>query len=107
MKIKKKIINDIYELNTLTLIKKKTQNETSFYAYISDVIRNSHFTVKLLYEVVIYKIIFIYLILFIFLLGKKKQRLVLKFVLKIFGKFYLIKNIFKLLRVYSIMYYYE
>lgn len=107
MKIRKKIINHIYELNTLTLIKKKTQNETNFYAYISDVIRNSHFTVKLLYEVVIYKIIFIYLIFFIFLLNKKNQQLVLKLVLKTFEKFYLIKNIFKLLRVYSIMYYYE
>ena len=107
MNIKKKIINYIFELNTSRMNKKENKNDNNFYEYISEVIENSHFTVKLFYKLIIFKITIIYLILFIFLLNEKNQKMVLKLILKTFEKLFLVKNIFKLLKVYSIMYYYD
>jgi len=104
MNIKKKIINYIFELNTENF--KKQKDKQDFYEYITNVINNSHFSVKFLYYIFITKIIFFYFIFLPFFFNKKLEKKFFKLVLRFSEKIFILKNIFKFLKIYSIIYYY-
>lgn len=106
MNAKRNIIECIFEINTdkLEINKKKIEN---FYDFISDIVKNSHFFLKLSYKLIIYQLLFINFLLLILFLNKKYKKFILKKIIKIFEKFFLYKNTFKLLRIYSLIYFYE
>ena len=72
MNIKKKIINYIFELNTENFEKQKDKED--FYEYITNVINNSHFSVKFLYSAFVAQIIFLYFLFLIFFLIKRLKK---------------------------------
>ena len=104
MNIKKKIINYIFELNTENFEKQKDKED--FYEYITNVINNSHFSVKFLYSAFVAQIIFLYFLFLIFFFNKKTEKKFFKLILRLSKKIFILKNIFKFLKIYSIIYYY-
>ncbi len=106
MKIKSKIIICVYENNINGITDEKLDIKKNFDLYIENVINNSHPLIRTSYNIVIYFFIFMYFGLLIFLLENKKGKKILKFLLKKTEKIVFFSKVFKLIKVYSIIYYY-
>ena len=106
MKLEEKIINCAYEINIENLSNKNYTEKNNFYDYIIEVIKNSHFSVKVLFWILITKIRLIYLISFIFMLNNNNEKKFIKLILNLLKKFFLLNNIYKLLKIYSVIYFY-
>ena len=106
MKIISKIIICAYENNISGIKDQKLDIRKNFDLYIKNVINNSHPLIKFSYKIVIYIMVFMYLTLLLFLFSKKKQKKILKFLLKKIEKIFFFNKVLKLIKVYSVIYYY-
>ena len=106
MKIKSKIIKYTYENSIKEINEENLNYKKNFDLYIEEVIDNSHALVKFSFKLTINLLIFTYLILFLFLLNKKKEEKVFKFILRKIEKFFFFNKTLKLIKIYSIIYYY-
>ena len=107
MNIKSKIINYTFENNTIDLYKENYNDEGKFYLYILEVIDNSHPFVRFSFKITIFIILIIYFFLFLFLLDNKTEKKILKYILRKIEKIVFFNKIFKLIKIYSIIYYYD
>ena len=106
MKIKSKIIICAYENNINGITDQKLDIKKNFDLYIENVINNSYPLIRLSYNIVIYLLVFTYFTLLLFLFFKKKEKKIIKFLLKKIEKIIFFNKVFKLIKVYSIVYYY-
>jgi hypothetical protein len=106
MKIKSKIIICAYENNINGITDQKLDIKKNFDLYIENVINNSYPLIRLSYNIVIYLLVFTYFTLLLFLFDKKKEKKIIKFLLKKIEKIIFFNKVFKLIKVYSIVYYY-
>ena len=106
MKIKSKIIICAYENSISGITDQKSDIKKNFDLYIENVISNSHPLIKFSYNIVIYMLVFVNLTLLLFLLDEKKEKKILKFLLKKIEKIFFVNKVFKLIKVYSVIYYY-
>ena len=106
MKIKSKIILCAYENNINGINDQKLVIKKDFDLYIENVINNSYPLIRFSYNIVIYLLIFIYLSFLIFLFNKKKEKKIIKFLIKKIENIIFFNKVFKLIKVYSIIYYY-
>ena len=106
MKIKSKIIICAYENNINGITDQKLDIKKNFDLYIENVINNSYPLIRLSYNIVIYLLVFTYFSLLLFLFDKKKEKKIIKFLMKKIEKIIFFNKVFKLIKVYSIVYYY-
>ncbi len=99
-----KILEIIHQANIEFL---EIQRIDGFNIFFKQVIKSSHLLIKLSYLILMTILIIYFFIIKIFFLSKKIEFILFKKIIKLLNKVYILKDILKFIKVYSIIYNYD
>ncbi len=100
----KRILKILHVLNIEYLEKQRIEG---FNIFFKEIIKSSHLFIRLSYYLLMKILIFFFILIKIFFLSEKKELLVFKKIIFVLNKTYILKEILKFIKVYSIIYNYD
>lgn len=100
----KKILKILHMSNIEFLEKQKVDG---FCIFFKEIINSSHLLIRLSYFILMKILIFFFILIKIFFLSKAKELFLFKKIIILLSKVYLLREIFKFIKIYSIIYNYD
>ena len=105
--LEKKIVEFLHNTNIEFLDIKKFEENYTFYDFFKSIMRSAHIFIKIAYKILIIFFVFFFIITKIFLIPKKIELNLFKYLVNLLSKIYLFKDILKFIKTYSIIYNYD
>jgi hypothetical protein len=107
LNFEKKFITNVYKLSTVNLDDNKDIKIEDFFNYFKKIISDSHIFVRIGYYSLFYLFFVIYFVPTLFFLPKKIEFRLFKILFNIFKKMPLFSDVFKFIKIHSLIFKYD
>ena len=102
-----KIVRSLYKKNIEFLNSRGVEKNNNFYIFFKSIIDSTHILIKIAYKILIFFLIFFFFINKILFISKKLEFNLFGYLINFLNKIYFFKEILKLIKTYSIIYFYD